>query len=156
MGGLSIVSAKQANAAFETKLGWRVLAEPEKFGARVLRYKYCKGRADLEMFTPKQGMSNIWSGISAQAAVIRVGTAVSIGNGRNTLFWNHPWLDGISLSDRAILPVPQDKLVNTVADMWCSETGWNWDEFSDYLAPTELLKIDSYSVSPHPDRLDAV
>lgn len=40
-GGLSIPSARQANSAFLTKLGWRVLTEPNALWARVLRSKYC-------------------------------------------------------------------------------------------------------------------
>lgn len=56
-------SARQANSAFLTKLGWRILTEPNALWARVLRAKYCKGRCDVDMFEPKIGMSNVWNGI---------------------------------------------------------------------------------------------
>lgn len=63
-GGLATKSARQANTAFLTKLGWRVLAEPDSLWSRVLRFKYCKGRCDIDMFEPKAGMPNVWSGIT--------------------------------------------------------------------------------------------
>lgn len=58
-GGLAIRSARQTNAAFLTKLGWRVLTEPNALWSRVLRSKYCKGRCDLDMFERKANMSNV-------------------------------------------------------------------------------------------------
>lgn len=53
-GGIGIRSSRQANSAFLTKLGWRVLSEPSSLWSRVLRHKYCKGRCDIDMFTPHQ------------------------------------------------------------------------------------------------------
>ena len=68
-------------------------------------------------------MSNVWSGITSQEKIILEGSAVAIGNGRNTLFWDHPWLDGDSLADRVTQPIPLHKLKDTVADMWCENNG---------------------------------
>ncbi|XP_056688102.1 uncharacterized protein [Spinacia oleracea] len=58
-GGIRIRSASQANAAFLTKLGWRVLTETNSLCSRVLRAKYCNGRCDVDMFNAKPGMSNV-------------------------------------------------------------------------------------------------
>ena len=66
-GGIGIKSARQANSAFLTKLGWRILKEPNALWARVLRVKYCNGRCDINMFELKVGMSNVWSGITENA-----------------------------------------------------------------------------------------
>lgn len=49
-GGIGIRSAKQANAAFLTKLGWRILSEPNALWSRVIRAKYCARRCDVDMF----------------------------------------------------------------------------------------------------------
>lgn len=69
-GGLGLRSARQANSAFLTKLGWRLLTEPNALWSRVLRSRYCKGRCDVDMFQPKNGMSNVWSGITENARVL--------------------------------------------------------------------------------------
>lgn len=55
-GGIGIRSPRQANATVLTKLGWRVLIEPDVLWSRVLRYKYCRGHCYVVMFTPKVGM----------------------------------------------------------------------------------------------------
>lgn len=79
-GGLAISSARQANAAFLTKLGWRVLTEPDALWSRVLRHKYCKGRCDIDMFVPKQGSSNVWNGITSNAKFLCEGSRMAVGN----------------------------------------------------------------------------
>ncbi|KAK9671970.1 hypothetical protein RND81_12G067000 [Saponaria officinalis] len=149
-GGLGIRSSRQSNAAFLTKLGWRVLAEPNTLWARVLRAKYCNGRCDVNMFQPKLNMSNVWSGITSQAKIINMGSSMVVGNGRETLFWDHSWVDSGCLIDKAIAPVPDSILGATVSEMWDETSGWKWDEFSNFLPDEELKKIVSYSLSPNP------
>ncbi|KAL2927651.1 hypothetical protein RDABS01_019982 [Bienertia sinuspersici] len=90
-GGLGIRSARQSNAAFLTKLGWRVLTEPNALCSRVLRAKYCSGGCNINLFTPKKGSSNVWSGIVENARVLCEGAKMAIGNGCQTLFWDHSW-----------------------------------------------------------------
>lgn len=68
---------------------WGILTEPNSLWASVLRYKYCKGRCNVDMFEPKQGMSNVWSRITTNARVLCEGMRVAIGNGAKTLFWDH-------------------------------------------------------------------
>lgn len=90
-GGIEIRSARQANSAFLTKLGWRVLTEPQALWSRVLRAKHCKGRCDVDMFNPKPNMSNVWNGITENAKLLGEGTRIAVGNGARTLFWDHKW-----------------------------------------------------------------
>ncbi|KAK9689452.1 hypothetical protein RND81_09G059900 [Saponaria officinalis] len=155
-GGLGITSARQANAVFLTKLGHRALTEHTSLWSRVLHFKYCNGRCDIDMFQPKQGMSNVWAGITSQANTISQGTAMAIGNGRNTLFWDHCWLDENCLSDKATAPIPTKILGATVSEMWCESTGWKWDTFANYLPDIELKKIASFSLCHDPDQADTV
>lgn len=96
-GGVGLRSARQMNAAFLTKLGWRVLSEPNALWSRVLRHKYCKGRCDIDMFTPTCNMSNVWRGITDNTSWLKKGTAVAIGNGKKTLFWDHCWATDCAL-----------------------------------------------------------
>ncbi|XP_074289408.1 uncharacterized protein LOC141614562 [Silene latifolia] len=86
IGGLGIMSARQANAAFLTKLGWRVLTERSSLWSQVLRAKYCNNRCDIDIFQPKNSMSNVWAGITSQSRTIVRGASMVIGNGRR-----HGW-----------------------------------------------------------------
>lgn len=72
-GGLGIRSMRQANAAFLSKLGWRILVEPNTLWARVLRNKYCDGKFYLEMFKHKPNSSNAWKGIVENIDILRQG-----------------------------------------------------------------------------------
>ncbi|PWA44555.1 hypothetical protein CTI12_AA523610 [Artemisia annua] len=119
-GGLGIRSMRQANAAFLTKLGWRMLAEPNSLWSQVLRSKYCKGRCDLDMFSSKKNSSNVWQGIVENANFVRRGTRVSVGNGRRTLFWDHCWATETPLSSMAISPIPVEAQDRTVDEYWNS------------------------------------
>lgn len=91
-GGLGIRSMRQANAAFLTKLGWRVLAEPDSLWSRVIRSKYCEGRCDLDIFKHKPGASNAWRGMVDNIDTLRQGVGMEVGNGRKTFFWHHKWV----------------------------------------------------------------
>ncbi|XP_074298106.1 uncharacterized protein LOC141628922 [Silene latifolia] len=155
-GGLGIVSARQANAAFLTKLGWRVLAEPQSLWSRVLQAKYCNNRCDIDIFQPKSNMSNVWAGISSQSKTIVRGTATAVGNGRRTLFWDHAWVDGVCLSDNVLAPIPENILGAIVSEMWCEFNGWKWDLFADYLPQDLLLKIASISLVNDPSLDDSL
>ena len=73
-GGVGLRSTRQANSAFLTKLGWRVLTEPNALWSRVLRQKYCKGRCDIDMFLPTSNMSNVWKGITENVDWLKKGS----------------------------------------------------------------------------------
>ena len=123
-GGLGIRSAKQANAAFLTKLGWRMLTEPNSLWSRVLRSKYCKGRCDIDMFVQKANSSNVWRGITDNARILCEGLKMAVGNGARTLFWDHCWVLDKPLSEMIIAPVPQDLAGATVEELWEHGVGW--------------------------------
>ena len=63
VGVLEFWPMRQANSAFLTKLGWRLLTKRDKLWSRVLCVKYYKGRCDIDMFEPKQDCFNTWQGI---------------------------------------------------------------------------------------------
>lgn len=140
-GGLGLRSSHQANAAFLTKLGWRVLAKPQALWSRVLRHKYCKGRCDIDMFSPTPNMSNVWRGITENAHWIKKGSAVAVGNGRTTLFWDHCWVSDDCLRALTIEPIPHNLDGATVEEMWDPEMGWKWELFANLLPATILENI---------------
>lgn len=82
---------RQGNAAFLSKLGWRVISEPESLWSRVLRRKYGEGKCTLDMFKHKLGAFKAWRGIVDNIDVLRQGVSMAIGNGRATSFWFDKW-----------------------------------------------------------------
>lgn len=93
--------ARQSNATFLTKLGWRVITEPNALWSRVIRNKYYKGLCDLDMFVTKANMSNVWRGITNNASNVWKGSKVVVSNGMTMLFWDHKWATDFPLSDLA-------------------------------------------------------
>lgn len=147
-GGLGLRFARQSNAAFLTKLGWRVIIEPNALWSWVLRTKYCKGRCDIDMFTPKSNMSNVWRGITENARVLCEGGRMASSNGLTTLFWDHKWALDKSLREVAIQPIPPHLEGATVADLWDGEARWKWNEFANILPPNIIKQIDAYELKP--------
>lgn len=145
-GGIGMRSARQANSAFLTKLGWRVLTEPNALWSRVLRHKYCKGRCDIDMFTPTTNMSNVWRGITDNVQWLKKGTSTAIGNGRHTLFWDHLWVTDIPLRSLVTHPTPEAIEGATVGEMWEMDNDWKWDEFANLLPNHILKKIAAHQV----------
>lgn len=155
-GGLGIRSMRQANSAFLTKLGWRVIAEPNTLWSQVLRHKYCDGRCDLDIFKHKQGSSNAWRGIVDNVDILRKGVSMEVGNRQCTFFWNHNWTDKRSLLKLATTKPPLDLQDRTVHEMWEPNHGWKWEEFAEFLLPKILQQIDSYELVDDEEAVDRV
>lgn len=99
------------------------------------------------MFMPKQGMSNVWCGITENAKFLCEGMQVAVNNGKNTLFWDHKWVSKTTLSSLAIKLIPDALIGATVGEMWDNLQGWKWEDFAEFL-PTDVLKqIQSYELN---------
>lgn len=155
-GGIRVRSAKQANAAFLTKLGWRVLSEPDKLWSRVIRYKYYKGRCGVDMFESKRGMSNVWAGITENATFLGDGIQTAVGNGNATLFWVHKWASETPLFELVTQPIPPEIAGATVGEMWESDVGWKWDTFAQYLPQDVLKLIQAHELKDDPNMGDLI
>ncbi|KAL2902361.1 hypothetical protein RDABS01_027443 [Bienertia sinuspersici] len=140
------LSMRQTNAAFLTKIGWRMLSNPTSLWSRVLRSKYCRGRCDVDMFVPSSNSSNLWKGITENATTIRKGVQLAIGNGKQTLFWDHAWAMNQPLIELAIKPIPEEILGATVFEMWEFGSSWKWDKFAEFLPLSVLKTIQSLEV----------
>lgn len=133
-----------------------MLVEPNALWSRVLRQKYCKGRCDINMFVPKQGMSNIWSGITENTRVLFEGMRMAVGNGLNTLFWDHKWVLNKPLSYVVTQPIPPELEGATVDDMWDKDFGWKWETFASYLNSDHLKMIQSFELKEDAELGDLV
>lgn len=145
-GGVGVRSARQANSAFLTKLGWIMLTEPNAFWSRVLRAKYCKGRCDIDMFEPKVGMSNTWRGVIDNAKDLCKRMRVAVGNGAKTLLWDHKWAANMLLGNLAIQEIPVEIAGVTVQEMWEERVGWKREIFAPYLQPDILKLIQAHEL----------
>ena len=150
-GGIELRSARQSNAAFLTKLGWRMLTEPNSLWSSVLRHKYCRGRCDIDMFQPTSNMSNVWKEITDNAAWLKKGSAVAIGNGQITLFWDHCWATNIPLRSLAVASIPTELDGATVEEMWMVRIGWRWDSFSNLLPVDVIKRIEAHKLIENPE-----
>jgi len=68
------------------------------------------------------------------------GMGVAIGDGQQTEFWNHRWLDGKILREHVIGPIPEAHSLNWVCDYSIQRTGWDWGQLS-YVLPLEILQL---------------
>ena len=153
-GGMGFRSARQANSAFLTKLGWRLLAEPNALWSRVLRHKYCKGRCDTDMFIPSSNMSNVWRGITENATWVQKGSSMAVGNGKETRFWDHRWATEVPLRSLALNPIPEAMSNALVEEMWIVGQGWHWDKFANLLPSSALMHIAGRKLIEDPNVAD--
>ncbi|KAL2941999.1 hypothetical protein RDABS01_030349 [Bienertia sinuspersici] len=124
----------QSNAAFLTKLGWRLISKPTSLWSRVVRSKYCHGLCDVDMFKASSNCSNLWKGIVANAPFVMQGSQVAVGNGQTTLFWNHKWATN-----------------HPLIEFWAGN-----GIASEYLPLSALKQIQAHEVSYQNDLSDAL
>ncbi|KAL2927300.1 hypothetical protein RDABS01_001729 [Bienertia sinuspersici] len=93
----------------------------------------------MDMFKPTSNMSNVSKGITENVQWVKKGSGIAVGNGKSTLFWDHPWVTNKSLRCWAQSPIPVNIEAATVEDVWSLEGDWRWDSFANIL-PNEFLK----------------
>ncbi|KAJ8452718.1 hypothetical protein Cgig2_005054 [Carnegiea gigantea] len=81
MGGLNMRAMRDLNLVTLTKLGWRMMAEPNALWRR-----------DLDQCIRRSSASNAWMGTVVSIGILCKGVGHSVGNGCNTLFWSHRWI----------------------------------------------------------------
>jgi len=146
-GGLGIRSMRQLNSAFLMKLGWRLKTEPATLWTRLLREKYCQ-RRDPEVSTGRvASCSNAWRGIMETMDFTNKGMGAIIGDGRQTEFWNHKWLDGKVLLNYTLHPIPDEQRHYTIRDYWDQNNGWHWSRIGQLLPADILHRIASFGLA---------
>ncbi|KAL2935657.1 hypothetical protein RDABS01_018775 [Bienertia sinuspersici] len=156
MGGLGFRSMRQANVTFLSKLGWRFLAEPNSLWSRVIRQKYGEGKCSVDISQHKQNASNVWRGMVENVNILKKGVSMAVGNGKQTLFWQHSWAGTQPLIEVVTRDPPTQILDCNVRDMWDHELGWNWDVFADYFPSQALQCIDSFELQQDDEEVDQV
>jgi len=129
---------RQANSAFLTKLGFRILVEKDKLWSRVLEAKYCKDQCDIHMFRQRSHASNSWRCIIENVKYLQQGVKMEVGNGKNTSFWKHNWLNKGPLCNEVIQPLSSSLEDRKVAEFWEENSGWKWEKFAAWLPPKIL------------------
>ncbi|KAJ8440990.1 hypothetical protein Cgig2_020019 [Carnegiea gigantea] len=112
---------------------------PNALRSRFLRSKYCNGRCDLDMFLHKPGASNC-------APFIRQEVRTSLGNRKNTFFWDHTWATDVPLITLAVKDIPIHMQDTTVEEFWIPNRGWDWERFVEYLPGDALRLIEAHSI----------
>lgn len=80
------------------------------------------------------------------------GASVAVGNGRQTLFWDHNWATDQPLRNLAIHSIPEEIVGATVSEIWDeSICGWNWDIFSSLLPCEILTRIAAHKIIEDPN-----
>ena len=121
-------------------------AETSALWARILKEKYDRGRDLTDLIGRRVSCSNALRGILEHIQLSNQGLGVAIGDGRQTQFWHHKWLDGERLLDKAIGVVPENHYHKTVSDYWRIGAGWDWPQLSSLLPPSTLQRIASYEL----------
>jgi len=138
-GDLGIRSMRQLNSAFLMKLGWKLHSEPAALWVRLLKEKYTRGPDLANRTSSVRPRTSAWQGIMETMEKTSKGMGVAIGDGRNTEFWNHIWLDGKQLIEHVIRPALDALHSSRVRDFWTPGSGWNWTSLAQFL-PTEILQ----------------
>jgi len=126
------------------KLGWRLITEPQSLWSRILKEKYGRGQDILTLEAKPSSCSNAWRGIMEAMPLIKKGVGVAIGDGRQTLFWSHRWLDGMVPEEQTHMPIPEDHVRRRVYDYWQPNSGWDWDQLATFLPSPVLNRVASF------------
>ncbi|KAJ8444213.1 LOW QUALITY PROTEIN: hypothetical protein Cgig2_028094 [Carnegiea gigantea] len=142
-GGLGINSMRELNSAYMAKLGWRMVLEPKALWAKVLKQKYCKEGIGYYHFSPGCKPSNAWKGICEVSPILQRAIMLSIGDGRNTLFWSHRWATRRPIIEAGDNLVPTEDQKKLVADYWQPGVGWKWKDFTSFVSREVQEQITS-------------
>lgn len=96
-------------------------------------------------------MSNVWRGITDNAQWIKKGASTTVGNGLQTLFWEHSWATDTPLRELATQDIPSEVEGAIVQEMWEVGSGWKWDLFANLLPEEALKKIAAHTVVEDPN-----
>ena len=88
-GGLGIMCSKRMNISLLSRWLWRISQGHRGLWLDIIRNKYLRGQPLA--FCQKSGGSQFWQSLVQLLPVLRIGTSISVGSGRSTLFWYDRW-----------------------------------------------------------------
>lgn len=77
-----IAEIRATNMALMSKLGWRLLREPDAVWSTVLISMYGRKRRELKIFREKPNSMGIWRGLIWSSHLQAQGTRCAVGNGK--------------------------------------------------------------------------
>ncbi|GKV08436.1 hypothetical protein SLEP1_g20063 [Rubroshorea leprosula] len=106
-GGLGVRNLESFNKALLGKWKWRILREKKSLWRRVIFEKYGSARArGWDGCVQNEKGSTWWRGVwkldrvdSSNNGWLKDGCVRKIGDGKETLFWEDVWIEGVSLKE---------------------------------------------------------
>ncbi|CAL1355748.1 unnamed protein product [Linum trigynum] len=147
-GGLGIRPAREVNLAMLAKCGWRLMTEKQTLWAQLMRSKYGKDRANLDLIKPKKGSSFTWNSISKTESLLRSGCAWNIHKGTLTRFWSDVWIEQVPLEELATGPIPEEDRNARISAFVDEEGTWRTEKFSNILPAEIIHRITAVAVDP--------
>lgn len=114
-GGLGLRDIEGFNIALLAKQSWRTATKPDCLLARVLLGKYCKDKPFLQV-SASNSISHGWRSILCERDLLLENSGKAIGNDRDTMLWDEPWLSS-ETPLRPMGPAPADSKDWRVADL---------------------------------------
>ncbi|VFQ76132.1 unnamed protein product, partial [Cuscuta campestris] len=130
-GGLGFKQLRAFNVAMLGKQGWRFLTRPEALVSRVFKARYFPTSSFLEAHLGANP-SSCWRSILESQSLLLEGIRRRVGNGRDTLIWDSPWLNDSQqpciLTERPpFMPnLPVEFLIESGSGHWKEEVVREW------------------------------
>ncbi|XP_019167563.1 PREDICTED: uncharacterized protein LOC109163264 [Ipomoea nil] len=146
-GGLGFKELHAFNLAMLGKQAWRLLTKPDSLVSRIFKARYYPKGTFFDACVGNNP-SYCWRSIMAAQGLICGGVRRRIGNGKETLIWDHPWLQDEN-NAKIITEKPPYLAQATVMGLIDQETAaWDHDILTDIFIPEDVTRILKIPVSP--------
>ncbi|KAI8525452.1 hypothetical protein RHMOL_Rhmol13G0231200 [Rhododendron molle] len=153
-GGMGFRNYRCFNEAMLARQGWRLLMNPHSYWGRILKGIYFPNSTFLQASRGSHA-SWAWASLLHGRNLLTKGLRWQIQNGKNTDFWNDPWIPTLP-NFRIPIHRPQGSQVRMVADVIDSRNGtWNSQKLGREVPP-EVVEAILKIPLPLVDRQDQV
>lgn len=154
-GGLGFRSLCTLNMAHMMKLGWQVVANPEKLWVQAMRSKYRCGSQTMPDMVIRSRSSHAWRAIIQAWPNVVDHLSWVVKDGNMVRFWRDPWIPGMrAVEDSFPNSVPANE-ANFPVSFYANEMGWKWEILEQLLPPHLCSKIAAIR-PPSPEGKDSV
>ncbi|XP_042983260.1 uncharacterized protein LOC122312663 [Carya illinoinensis] len=145
-GGLGFRELESFNLALLAKQGWRILQYPDSLASQVLKRKYFPSAGFLDAKVGSRA-SFLWRSICAARNLVEKGSFWRIGNGADTLIWQHRWLP-TPTSHRIQSPIRGLPATAKVADLIdVGSKKWNKELVDEVFTEAEAAVVHKIPIS---------
>ncbi|XP_019171492.1 PREDICTED: uncharacterized protein LOC109167042 [Ipomoea nil] len=146
-GGLGFKELHAFNLAMLGKQAWRLLTKPETLVSKIYKARYYPKGTFFDA-SVGNNPSYCWRSIMAAQELVCGGVRRRIGNGKETLIWEHPWLQDDNNAE-IITDKPPYLAQATVMGLIDQETAtWDHEILNDIFIPEDVMRILKIPVSP--------